>query len=180
MSGRHVALLRGINVGRAKRVGMADLRTLMEELGYDDVRTLLNSGNVVFTARGVAARDAAGRIERAMVERLGVESRVTVLTAAELAVVIEENPLSEIADEPSRLLVAVLADPSDLRKVEPLLEQEWMPEVVALGRRVAYLWCPRGVGKSPLNEAVGRALGDAVTARNWRTLTRLHALARGG
>ena len=84
MGSRHVALIRGINVGRAKRVAMADLRALMESLGYGDARTLLNSGNIVFTAGREGPDRIRARIERAMAARLGVSARVTVLTAAEL------------------------------------------------------------------------------------------------
>jgi uncharacterized protein (DUF1697 family) len=176
-AGRQVALLRGINVGRAKRVTMADLRALVEGLGYSDVRTLLNSGNVVFTAPGVAPGDAAARIEGALAERLGVSSRVTALTAAELAAAVTENPLLEVADNPSRLLVAFLAKPADRSRLKPLMEQDWSPEVLAVGTRVAYIWCPEGILASRLPEAVGRALGDGVTTRNWATVTKLEALA---
>ena len=177
MADRRVALLRGINVGRAKRVAMAELRALVEELGYRDVRTLLNSGNVVFTAPAAAHGDAAARIEQALVARLGVPSRVTVLTAAELAAAVAANPLLDVASNPSRLLVAFLADPADRQKLQPLTRQDWAPEALALGPRVAYLWCPPGVLASKLSEAVGRALGDAVTTRNWATVTKLHSLA---
>lgn len=175
-AGTHVALLRGINVGRAKRVAMADLRALVADLGYGGVRTLLNSGNVVFTAPGTDADEAAARIEEAIAARLGVSSRVTVLSAAEVAAVVAENPLLEVADNPSRLLVAVLTDPADRRRLEPLAEQDWTPEVLALGTRVAYLWLPEGMLAGRLSEAVGRALGDAVTTRNWSTVTKLRAL----
>ena len=177
-TGRQVALLRGINVGRAKRVAMADLRALIEELGYSDVRTLLNSGNVVFTAPGVKPGDAAARIEEALPKRTGVSSRITVLTAEELAAVVDENPLLEVANDPTRLFVSVLTNKADRRKLEPLLQQEWAPEVLALGTRVAYIWCPDGLLASKLPEIVGKALGDAVTTRNWATLTKLHALAQ--
>ena len=85
MTGRYVALLRGINVGRAKRVAMADLRAVVEDLGYADVRTLLNSGNVVFTAPGSSAGDAAGRIGAALEAQLGISSRIVVLAARDLA-----------------------------------------------------------------------------------------------
>jgi uncharacterized protein (DUF1697 family) len=179
MAARQVALLRGINVGRAKRVAMADLRALVAELGYGDVRTLLNSGNVVYTAPGGAPEEAAARIEAAIRARLGITSRVTVLTAAEVAAAVAGNPLGGVADNPSRLFVAVLRDPADRAMLEPLAERDWGREVLALGERVAYLWCPDGSMGSQLPEAVGRVLGDAVTTRNWATLTKLHALACG-
>lgn len=171
-----VALIRGINVGRAKRVAMADLRALVGDLGYGDVRTLLNSGNAVFTARRGAADDAAARIESAMTKRLGVSARVTVLTAAELAAIVARPPLRGIADNPSRLLVTVLTRPADRSRLAPLAKQDWAPEAMALGARVAYLWCPEGVLASRLAEAIGRLLGDGATTRNWATMTKLHAL----
>jgi uncharacterized protein (DUF1697 family) len=174
---RCVALLRGINVGRAKRVAMADLRVLVEDLGYGDVRTLLNSGNVVFTLADDTPARAAARIEAGLVTRLGVPSRTTVLRAEELAVIVQENSLVHVARDPSRLLVAVLRDPADMPALRPLAGEPWAPEVLALGTRVAYLWCPEGVLASRLPDAVGRALGDRVTTRTWATIGRLHALA---
>lgn len=176
-AGRQVALLRGINVGRAKRVAMADLRALVEELGYRDVRTLLNSGNVVFTASHGTARSST-RIEEALAARLGVRARVIVLTAAELAAIVAGNSLHHAATDPARLLVGVLADPADRSRLEPLARQDWAPEILALGTRAAYVWCADGILAGRLFEAVGRALGDAVTTRNWATITKLHALAR--
>lgn len=176
MSRRHVALLRGINVGRAKRIAMADLRALVSALGYTEVRTLLNSGNVVFTAPASVRGNPAARIERALATQLNVESRVTVLTARELDAAVARNPLEDVVDDPSRLLVSVLADPKDLAKLRPLTRESWAPEVLALGPRVAYLWIPAGVMQSTLARAVDRVLGDAVTARNWRTMRKLHDL----
>ena len=178
MSGRTVALIRGINVGRAKRVAMADLRALAESVGHGDVRTLLNSGNIVFRASGVSPDDAAARIEEALGARLGVSARVMALSAEALTVVVAENPLLEVAGNPSRLMVSFLLDPADRLKLVPLEEQDWTPEVLALGARVAYLWCPEGLRASPLTKAVGRALGDAVTTRNWSTVQKLHAIAQ--
>jgi uncharacterized protein (DUF1697 family) len=177
MTGRHVALLRGINVGRAKRIAMADLRALVGRLGYLDVRTLLNSGNVVFTVPRGSRGDIGARIERAIADKIGVSSRVTVLTAEELAVVVNDNPLLEIADNPSRLLVSVLADPADKALLKPLTRQAWTPEALALGTRVSYLWCPRGILESPLATAIAKLLGDGVTSRNWATIAKLHVLA---
>ena len=99
----HVALIRGINVGKAKRVAMADLRALIAKLGYGDPRTLLNSGNVVFDAGREAAGKVAARIEEGMAAKLKVSARVTVLTGADFATVVEENPLGGMAANPSRL-----------------------------------------------------------------------------
>jgi uncharacterized protein (DUF1697 family) len=176
--GVHVALLRGINVGRAKRVAMADLRALVESLGYGDVRTLLNSGNVVFTAAAKTPGNAGARIEKAMVAKLGVSSRIIVLSAAEVDGIMNENPLVKVAKDPTRLMVSILADPADRSKLAPMLKQPWGREAMGLGKRAAYVWCPNGLLESRLQEAVARALGDAVTTRNWATMTKLHALMK--
>jgi hypothetical protein len=111
----HVALLRGINVGKAKRVAMADLKAVAEALGHVNVRTLLNSGNLVFESK-TGKPPAIGRaLEQAIESKLGVASRVTVLTAAELEAIARANPLLEQAVDPTRLLVTILADPASVR-----------------------------------------------------------------
>jgi uncharacterized protein (DUF1697 family) len=175
---RQVALLRGINLGRAKRVAMADLRALFHDLGYRNTRTVLNSGNLIFVDPAGMPAETSSRIERALPERLGVSARVIVLTEPEFASIVKENPLLDIVDNPSRLLVMVLADPADRRLLEPLVEQDWSPEALALGSHAAYLWCPAGVLASRLPEAAGRLLGDAVTTRNWSTIMKISALLR--
>jgi uncharacterized protein (DUF1697 family) len=179
MSDTFVALIRGINVGRADRVAMADLRDLLRDLGYGDVNTLLNSGNAVFSAPGAIAEDVAVRTQEALAARLGVNARVVAISASDLAAAIAENPLSDAADDPARLLVAFLADPSDRVRLTPLVQQDWTPEALAVGTRAAYLWCPGSVARSQLSQAVGRVLGDGVTTRNWTTVLKLAALVDG-
>jgi uncharacterized protein (DUF1697 family) len=179
MAGRLVALLRGVNVGRAKRVEMAKLRVLVSDLGYADVKTLLNSGNVVFTSPKAVPREAASRIEKALAEKLGVSSRTVVLTAAELDRSIEENTLLDRADNLSRMVVAVPNDPSDLSNLAPLLRKDWGHDALAVGTRAAYLWCADGILASKLATEVQRVFGDGVTTRNWSTMVKLQALARG-
>lgn len=175
---RLIALLRGINVGRAKRVAMADLRKVLSDMGYSDVRTVLNSGNVVFDCNSGDAADSASRIEDALVLKLGVPAKVTVLDAAELAEIVEQNSLKAVASDHSRLLVAVLNRPQEDRdKLEPLARQSWQPEAFALGRYAAYIWCPDGVLASRAAAAMGKELGDAVTSRSWSTISKLHAIA---
>lgn len=173
-----IALLRGINVGSAKRVAMADLRALAAGLGFGEVRTLLNSGNLVYIADGVAPKDAAERIEEALVARVGVASRVTVLGAADLAKVVAGNPLDEPGRSPSRLFVAFPRTAADLKRLAPLAREDWSPDAFALGTRAAYFWCPNGMSQSLIPDAVGRAMGDAVTTRNWATVQKLLAMVR--
>lgn len=176
MAVRHAALLRGVNLGKAKRVAMSELRALVEGLGYTGVKTLLNSGNVVFTAPK-ADPDAAARIEAALKKETGVSSRVLVLTGDELAEIVAANPLGgEAAENPSRLLVNVYIGTPDLAKLEAVAEQDWAPEKLAVGARAAYSWHPDGISAGTLAEAVGKALGGAVTARNWGTMLKLQAL----
>lgn len=173
-----IALLRGVNVGKARRIAMADLKKLVEGLGYGDVRTLLNSGNVVFTVPNAAKGDAAASIAEPLSRRFGVSASVIVITAAELAEVVEENPVREMDREPSRSLIAFFPGPKECKLLLPLAKQRWSPEKLAIGARVAYLWCPGGILDSDLLAAVGRALGDAVTTRNWATVQKLHQLAQ--
>jgi uncharacterized protein (DUF1697 family) len=175
VAGRYVALIRGINVGRAKRVAMADLRILLSRLGYSDVRTILNSGNVVFSGKREQPNRIGRRIEEAMSEQFGVSGRVTVLTAAEFARVVEENALVKVATDPARLLVAFCSDASRLKQLEEVKRQEWAPEAMAAGSLAAYVWCSEGILESRLLQVVGRALGDATTTRNWATVGKIQA-----
>lgn len=173
---RYIALLRGINVGRAKRVAMADLRKLLDEMGYGDVRSVLNSGNLVFSGDGVQPNLAAAAIEEQLVLKLGVAARVTVLSRDELAAVLAENTLLPVATDHSRLLVFMLADDAARAAVAPLCEREWGLEALAVGQRAAYVWCPQGMLDSAAAAALGKKLGDNTTSRNWNTLCKLYAL----
>ncbi len=111
MAMQQVALIRGINVGPAKSVAMADLRALLEDLGYFEVKTLLNSGNAVFTAPDSDTTTSARHIEEALLSRTGISARTIVLTADELAAILSENHLAGKVSDPTRLLAAVFARP---------------------------------------------------------------------
>ena len=176
---RRVALLRGINVGNAKRVAMDDLRKLFESLGYGDVRTVLNSGNVVFTVMKGSDGEDCTRIEEAIANGLGVTTRVTVLLGEEVAKAVRENPLASCATNPSRLLLMALRDSQAVAQVKPLLKERWAPEALALRRRTAYFWCVNGIASSRLWSTANRVVGDGGTARNLATMTKLLALIDG-
>lgn len=175
----HVALLRGINVGKAKRVAMADLRALCEGLGYGDVKTLLNSGNVVFSAPRVDAR-AAAKIQKEIASQIGVACRVIVVTASELDRIVAENPFSEGEANPPRYLVTVFASESDRARIAALAKEEWGAERLGVGSIAAYLWCPNGILESRIVAAIAKQLGDGATSRNWATMKKLQALVTGG
>lgn len=173
---RYIALLRGVNVGRAKRVAMADLRKLVEELGYADVRSVLNSGNIVFSADELDPAVAAAAIEEGLVLKLGVAARVMVIAGDDLAAVLAENALLPLATDHARLLVFLLPDAAARDALAPLCERDWGEGALALGQRAAYVWCPDGVLDSAAAAALGKQLGDATTSRNWNTLCKLYAL----
>jgi uncharacterized protein (DUF1697 family) len=176
----HLALLRGINnAGTGSRVAMADLRALFQHLGFCHVRTLLNSGNVIFSVPTKRRGDVCARIEKALASRLGLSCPVIVLSVDEVVEAVRDNPLSRVATNPSRLLVLVPRAPLDLARLKPLLKEKWEPEALALGSRVAYLWCANGVAKSPIWAAVDRALERTGTVRNISTLTKAAALVEG-
>ena len=177
-SKRYIALLRGINVGRAKRVAMADLRALVADLGYTGVRSLLNSGNIVFGAGDgdLDPLSAATAIEEAMVLKLGVAARVMVLSGEDLAAVLAENTLLSRAADHARLLVFILPDVAAREAIAPLCERDWGEGALAVGQRAAYVWCPDGVLDSAAAAALGKQLGDTTTSRNWNTLCKLYAL----
>jgi uncharacterized protein (DUF1697 family) len=183
---RYVALLRGINVGTARRIAMSDLRALLAQLGFTEVRTLLNSGNAVFSAAKGEPRKTADRIARALEAEKGISVSVMVLTSLELAAITAANTLLEIADTPSRLLVGILRDRADADRLADIAKADWGDERIALGGknasagRAVYMWMPAGVIDSRLNAAVAKALGDRVTARNWATMLKLQALAGTG
>ncbi len=175
-----VALLRGINVGRAKRIAMADLRRAFEALGCTNVRTVLNSGNVVFDAPRARATRLAPAVEAAIEKTFGFNAAVVVLTAADLADIVEANPLSKVAVDPARYLVAFVRSRALLTRARPLVSQPWTPEALAIGPKAAYLWCANGIIESKLLKAFARVSRDAATTRNWATIVKLRALAEEG
>jgi uncharacterized protein (DUF1697 family) len=174
---RYIALLRGINVGKAKRVPMADLRALMEALGFAGVRTLLNSGNAVFDAQGGTPSGHARQLKAAIRDRTGVDCEVIVKTAADLAAAIAEHPLRHHADDDARMPVMFTQDASALAELKPLEGEDWAPEAFAVGRHAAWLWCAGGIIESRVAKAVGKVLKDRGTARNWATVGKLQAMA---
>jgi len=168
----YVALLRGINVGRANRIGMADLRALLTDLGYGDVRTLLQSGNAVFTAQGRPAT-VIREIEAALAERHGMAVRVLVRTAAELRAVVDGNPMAEAATDPSKFVVTFLSEAPD-GGPDP---DAMAPDTFVIAGREVYMWFPNGIRDAKLAAYPWHKLGVVASGRNWTTVQKLTALA---
>ena len=170
-----IALFRGINVGRAKRIAMSDLRRLFEVLGHEDVRTVLNSGNVLFRCARPSESKLRLSIQRALEDSCGFSAQVTVITAAKLASIVRENPLLKVAKDPSRHFIAFVADPKSLVPLRALMAESWTPDVLAVSSQAAYLWCVAGALDSKLSQVFARRAGDTVTTRNWATVIKLLA-----
>jgi uncharacterized protein (DUF1697 family) len=173
---RYVALFRGINVGKAKRIAMADLRALLAALGYTEVTTLLNSGNAVFTGTAEPNARHASRIRAAVAKKLGVDAVVIVKSAREIGAIVAGNALAGVVTDASRLLVAVVQDDKTLRTLRTLMAQDWRGERLQVGSGAAYLWCANGILESPALEKLLAGLAGLGTTRNWATLGKIHAL----
>jgi uncharacterized protein (DUF1697 family) len=173
-----VSLLRAINVGGRNLIRMADLKALHESLGLKSVRTLLQSGNVVFAGAGTPAV-LSRKIEAAIVERLGLKVAVTVRTADRLGAAIDANPFPEEArTDPGHLVLMFLTDAPDPSAAGRLQAVYSGPERFQVSGSEAYFHYPAGIGKSKLTNAlIEKHLGVAGTARNWNTVTRLHDIA---
>lgn len=184
----YVALLRGINVGGRNKVAMADLKRVLDALGHTDVRTYVNSGNVVFEAAGRASATEgdrlAGVIEKAISSELGVSPAVLVRSAAELATTAGANPYQDESD-PKKVHVVFLATPptADEQAVAKAAEREAVEkgsrDEMTIMERAIYLHTPDGFGRSVLAELLSRRKSSpmaAGTARNWSTVTKLLAM----
>jgi uncharacterized protein (DUF1697 family) len=175
----YVALLRGVNVGRHRRMRMADLRAALAEAGFGRVRTLLQSGNVVLDGAGDEDRVAA-EVQRVIRDAFGFDVAVVVRTAQELADVIAANPLGREPADGARYFVAFLArQPEPGTAVVPELPPGSTEQWWARGREV-YVWCPEGLLASPLMaHFAGGVPGVDATVRNWNTVTALARLTAG-
>ena len=172
-----ILLLRGINVGPNKRIAMPQLRDLLTDAGFDDVRTYVASGNVVLSS-SVSASKLGARCEKLIAERFGFDVDVIVRTADELAAVVRLNPLADVADNPKRYQVSFCDGEPDAAAVDKVAAAATPGErVVAIGREL-YAWHPNGVGRSKMwTKLVGSGLGVRATARNWTTVTTLLEMA---
>lgn len=173
---RYVALLRGVNVGGAKRVPMAEWRALLEVMGGTRVRTLLNSGNAAFwhPLRNTTMLEAM--IHGSLARSLGVEVPVIVKPRNAIAAIVAGNAFADKATDPSRLLVAITRDAESLAALAAIAPLVKARERFHLGEHAAYLWCAGGILESAAARALLGKAGREATTRNWATVLKLDAL----
>jgi uncharacterized protein (DUF1697 family) len=175
---RYALLIRGINVGRAKRISMADLTRVLVRLGYTDVRTLLQSGNAVLSAPPRQEKKIAAAIEAAIAAETGVSALVLVRTRDQIAAVIDGNPLP--VPNGSRFMVTFLTGAPDAAALAAIDPDRYQPEEFAVGDGVLYVWCANGITDSALlPELSEKKLRTQATARNWNTVTKLLTMLDG-
>jgi uncharacterized protein (DUF1697 family) len=173
-----LAFLRGINLGTSRRMAMADLRSILtDDLGLDDVTTLLQSGNVGFTATGTGPkREAAlaAEIRRGIDARLGMDVGVVVRRREDVQALVDANPFpKEAKAEPAKLHLVLLEGEVDRKALDRIDADAFAPERVAPGKRALYVFYAEGAHRSKLGRALDDVVGPVGTARNWNTVTKL-------
>jgi uncharacterized protein (DUF1697 family) len=176
MTTTYAALLRGINVGGNRKVPMADLRTLMEDLGHDGVRSYLQSGQAVFTADHGDEDSLAAELTDAIEKRFGFTVDVIVRDHAYLKVIADNCPFPTAELEGKQLHVTYFSAPVDADRFAEIDQAAYLPEEFRLGDRALYLYAPNGLGRSKLAELLSRPRlnkGLIATSRNWNTVVKL-------
>ena len=170
-----VALLRGINLGGHHRVPMAELRSLVAELGHGDVATYVQSGNLVFTAADTrAADDITAELEAAIESRFGFGVPVLLRSRHEIERIAARHPFEDREDEPAKLHVFFLAGDPDPRRLAAWHPERYAPDEAIVDGCEVYVHFPNGMGRSKF----AFDFGTTATARNWRTVLALAGVAR--
>ena len=175
----HIVLLRGINIGSRNRIAMPALRAALEEAGFEDVRTYVQSGNVVLDSSAKPA-SVQRKVGNLIDKEFGLEIAVVVRTKAQLAAVVKKNPLGKVAKSPKRYQVTFLEKKLPAKAVRELENAAAEDEQFVVAGREVYAWHPEGVARSKLwAKLAGQGLGVTGTSRNWTTVEALLELADG-
>jgi uncharacterized protein (DUF1697 family) len=163
-----IALLRGVNVAGKRKVPMSDLRSLFETLGHTDVRTYIQSGNVVFTTKAGTPTRIRSTIEKTLERDFGYDVTVLLRTTAEMAAIVKRNPYGSDA------YVTFLEGAADKKRVAAIDPAPFAPDEFTVKGHEVFLRCPNGYGKTQINNTFfERKLATKATTRNWKTVTTL-------
>jgi uncharacterized protein (DUF1697 family) len=175
-----IALLRAVNVAGHQQVAMGDLRDLLTQLGLVDVRSLLQSGNLVFRSDSRSGAALERLLESEVSKRLDLQTDFFIRSAKELTAIVTNNPFrAEAARDPGHLVVMFLKDAPDAKNIEALRAAITGAEILSADGKQLYIVYPDGIGRSRLTNAlIERKLGTRGTGRNWNTVLKLDALAK--
>ena len=176
----YVGVLRAINLGSHNKIAMSELRAMIDKIGFGEPKTLLLSGNVVFSCASRSAPRVEKQLEEASTKHLGVTTDYFVRTAKEWRAIINANPFQKEANrDPGHLLMMCLRDAPSAEQVKALQAAIKGREIVKASGRQAYFVYPDGQGRSRLTiQVIEKALGTRGTARNWNTVLKLRELAQ--
>ncbi|NOX69354.1 MAG: DUF1697 domain-containing protein [Gammaproteobacteria bacterium] len=173
-----IALFRGINVGGNNILPMKELTSLLLDMDFENVRTYIQSGNVVFRSGDSDRPDIASRISNAVEERYGFRIRILIVSETDFQRAIEENPFPIAIDHPKTLHLFFLAATPETPDLAALNNLKLAEESFVLNERMFYLHAPQGIGRSKLAQRAEKLLGVPATARNWRTVGKIAEMAR--
>ncbi len=172
----YIALLRGINIVGHKKIKMADLKKYIEELKFSDVKTYIQSGNIIFAYENISIKDLEKNINKKILEKYGFEVTTLVITPTELREVIAKNPFSN--KDLTRVYVTFLSEVPSPNDIEKLKNIDYSPEEFRLEGKTIYFFSPHGYGKAKMNNNFfENKLNVKATSRNWKTVNKLLELA---
>ena len=174
----YVALLRAINLGSVNKISMPELKTMFEALGHKDVRTYVQSGNVVFDAARTTSKKLARQIEEAVSGNFRHDISVIIRTASQMERVATGNPFASQGVSPQALHAMFFAETVPKSAIKSIDPDKWFPDQFEIRGRDMYLFLPNGMGRARLSTGhFEKTLGVRGTARNWNTVNKLRELA---
>ena len=173
-----IALFRGINVGGNNILPMKELKIVLESIGLENIKTYIQSGNVIFQSNSDHKETLSTQITEAVLNSHEFSPKVLLLTQQELQSAVDNNPYPEAKDDPQSLHLSFLAEKASQANLEALHQYKKDNERFHLTDSVFYLHAPDGIGRSKLAAQIEKALGVATTARNWRSVNKILSLAQ--
>jgi uncharacterized protein (DUF1697 family) len=174
---KYIGLLRGINVGGKNKIKMVELIKILKGIGLENIRTYIQSGNIVFQCVERDYDEIALEISQAICDSYGFSPITLVLGLKEFSEAIKNNPFPEAENEPKALHFYFLEQVPQNPNIAALENIKRESECYKLVGKVFYLYAPEGIGRSKLAAKVENALGVVVTARNWRSVNKIYSLA---
>jgi uncharacterized protein (DUF1697 family) len=174
-----IALLRGINVSGQKKIKMSELKSLFEEMGFQDVETYIQSGNVVFSSKKKSCEKLEAKISSGIKSRFNFDVHIIVINPEDIEYVLKNNPFIKKRKDAERLYVTFLAKMPSNDTIKKMLTIDYSPEEYFIDGKIIYLFAPNGYGKAKLNNNFfENKLKVCGTTRNWKSAIALSEMVR--